>query len=62
MKYQIEKVNGDNRRPGMKHPDGYLIRYRPHPDFGWTGCRTVPTEDDAKAFAATLNEHGDISN
>ena len=46
----------------MKFPDGWLVRYRPHADFGWTGCRTVATEQDAKDFALTLDDNGDIQN
>lgn len=59
MKYQIEKINGDNRRPGMPQ-EGYLIRYRFHPDFGWTCCQTVATEEEANTFASCLTLEGDL--
>jgi hypothetical protein len=58
--YAIEKINGDNRRPGMKHAEGYLVRYRSHPDFGWTGCRTFATEEEAMVFAHSLTHDGDL--
>lgn len=60
MKYHIEKITGDNRRPEMEHHAGYLIRYRLHPQFGWTGCKTVATLEDAEAFASTLTAEGDL--
>lgn len=61
MKYHIEKITADNRRPGMKHPDGFLIRYRPHRDFGWLSCRTVATENEAILFATTqLDANGEL--
>ena len=59
MKYHIEKITGDNRRPGMPQ-EGYLVRYRPHNDFGWTGCATFKTIQEANAFASTLTPNGDL--
>jgi hypothetical protein len=59
MKYHIEKISGDNRRPGMLQ-DGYLVRYRPHKNFGWTGCATFKTLPEANAFACTLTPDGDL--
>lgn len=56
----IEKITGDNRRPGMEHPDGYLIRYRPHPSYGWLSCKTVANLPEAEAFAAKLTPEGNI--
>lgn len=53
-KYHIEKITGDNRRPGMQFPDGWLIRYGAHPDFGWLSCKTVETEAAAIKFASEL--------
>jgi hypothetical protein len=58
--YEIEKINSDNRRPGDKHLEGYLVRYRPHPDFGWTGRRTYASLEEAEDFVKTLCEKGDI--
>lgn len=58
--YLIEKITGDNRRPGMEHTDGYLIRYRPHPDYGWLSCKTVANLPEAEAFAANLTPDGNI--
>lgn len=58
--YHIEKITGDNRRPGMDHQEGYLVRYRPHESFGWLGCRTFATPDEAEAFAATLTPSGEL--
>lgn len=49
--YEIEKISGDNWRPGMKYREGFLVRYRRHPDFGWTGCRAFPDMREAVAFA-----------
>lgn len=61
--YTIEKINGDNRRPGLKHQEGYLVRYRPHDSFGWTGCRSFATLPEAETFAATeLTPEGDLKN
>lgn len=60
MKYHIEAITGDNRRPGMKHQDGFLCRYRPHETFGWLCCRTFATQEEAQAFAATLTPEGDL--
>lgn len=58
--FHIEKINADNRRPGMKHQEGYLVRYRPHKTFGWTGCRTFSTLPEAEAFAAALDSTGNL--
>jgi len=59
MNHHIEKITGDNRRPGMLQ-DGYLVRYRLHKDFGWTGCATFKTLPEANAFASTLTPDGDL--
>jgi hypothetical protein len=60
MKYHIEKITADNRRPGMKHQEGYLVRYRPHPSYGWTGLRTFDTQPEAETFTGTLTQEGDL--
>ena len=52
--YSIEKITGDNRRPGMEHNEGYLVRYNPHDSFGWLSCRTFATLRDAEAFAGAI--------
>lgn len=59
-KYEIQKINGDNLRPGMPK-EGYLVRYRPHPDFGWTGRRCFATMGEAESFAASLTPEGNLS-
>jgi hypothetical protein len=58
-KYVIEKITGDNRRPGMPK-DGWIVWYRLHPSFGWTCRRCVDTEEEAEAFAGTLTPEGDL--
>jgi hypothetical protein len=59
--YAVEEINSDNRRPGMKHQEGFLVRYRPHASFGWTGCRTFSDRDGAESFAANdLKPEGDL--
>ena len=60
MKYAIEKITGDNRRPRMEHQEGFLVRYRLHPDFGWTGCRTFATMEEAETFTTTLTADGNL--
>ena len=57
-KYTIEKITGDNRRPGMPE-QGYLVRFRPHPTFGWLCCETFRFKTKAKAFAMSLTPEGD---
>jgi hypothetical protein len=59
MKCNIEKITGDNRRPGMLEK-GFLVRYRPHKDFGWTGCRSFETLQEAEDFTGTLTLDGDL--
>ncbi len=59
-KFHIELITGDNRRPGMLADHLYLVRYRPHPSFGWTGCRTYASLDEAGAFAGSLTPEGDL--
>jgi hypothetical protein len=60
MKFEIEKISADNHRPGMKHQEGFLVRYRPHQSFGWTGMRTFATRAEADVFAASLTPEGDL--
>jgi hypothetical protein len=60
-KYCIEKITGDNKRPGMPE-NGFLVRYRPHPDFGWTGQRCFPSLKEAKDFSKTLTPQGNLPN
>lgn len=60
MKFRIEKINGDNRRPGMNPAHTHLVSYRLHPDFPWTWCRTCATEQDAERFVAELTPDGDL--
>jgi hypothetical protein len=56
--YHIEKITGDNRRPGMPEQDKYLVRFRPHPSFGWLGCATFRTGAEAESFALSLTAEG----
>ena len=56
--YLLEKITGDNRRPGMPE-HGYLVRFRPHPSWGWTCCKTFRFATQAKAFALSLTPEGD---
>lgn len=58
--YHIEPITADNRRPGMEHQEGYLVRYRPHETFGWTGCRTFASKEEAETFAGTLTPEGNL--
>lgn len=58
--YHIEMINGDNRRPGMEHQEGYLVRYRRHESFGWLCCRTFATLPEAEAFASSLDSTGNL--
>ena len=56
--YHIEEITGDNRRPGMEHQTGCLVRYNPHASFGWLCCRTFPNQKEAQDFADTLTPEG----
>lgn len=58
--YEIEKITADNRRPGDKHKEGHLVRYRPHETFGWTGRRTFGTLPEAEGFASSLDSTGNL--
>jgi len=57
--YHITKINGDTHRPGMP-TEGYIVRYRPHPDHGWLSQHCEPTKEAAEAFAATLTPDGNL--
>ena len=59
--YVVEPITGDNRRPGMKHQEGFLVRYRPHEQFGWLCCRTFTTRSDAEQFASELDATGNLA-
>ena len=54
--YSIQEITGDNRRPGMEHQTGSLVRYNPHESYGWLCCRTFATPGEAEAFAKTLTK------
>lgn len=56
IKYSIQEITGDNRRPGMEHQTGFLIRYNPHESYGWLCCRTFAILGEAEAFAETLTK------
>lgn len=59
-KFHIEKITGDNRRPGMPQ-EGYLVRHRPHESYGWLGCKACDDLEEAATFAASLDENGEVS-
>jgi hypothetical protein len=50
----IEKITGDNRRPGMDASHTHLVRYDSSPRFGWLCCATFKTLAEAEAFADSL--------
>ena len=52
-KYHIEEINGDNHRPGMPE-QGWLVRHRPHPSYGWLCCTVCESLEQAETFAKTL--------
>jgi len=58
VNYSIEKITTDNYRPGTKHREGFLVFYRSHPEFGWTGRRSFATLEEAESFAASLTAEG----
>jgi len=59
-KYHIEPITADNRRPGTPQ-EGWLVYYRPHEAFGWTGRRAFASLPEAEAFAAALTPEGDLA-
>lgn len=58
--FTIEKITADNYRPGTKHREGFLVYYRPHPDYGWTCRRSFATLSEAESFAKTLTPEGGL--
>ena len=52
--YSIEKITGDNHRPGMPN-SGYLVRWGLG-DYGWSKMQTFDSLSEAEEFAATLKE------
>lgn len=58
--FHIEEITNDNRRPGMKHQTGCLVRYNPNETHGWLCCRTFATKEEAETFAGTLTEEGQL--
>jgi hypothetical protein len=52
--FEVEAINGDNRRPGMPADHTALVRYDSNPRFGWMCCATFKTTEEAEAFAKTL--------
>lgn len=59
--YEVEKINMDNYRPGMLK-DGFLVRYRPHADYGWTGRRCFASMREVEVFTSSLTPEGDLPN
>ena len=56
--FHIEEITADNRRPGMKHQTGSLVRYNPSEAHGWLCCRTFPNKEEADTFVTTLTPEG----
>ena len=50
--YHFEEITADNYRPGFEHRTGHLVRYNPHPSFGWLCCRTFASLPKAELFVA----------
>jgi len=50
MRTELEPITGDNRRPGMPPDHKFLVRYNPHPRFGWLCCATFIRREFAEAF------------
>ena len=49
-KYDIQPINGSNRRPGMDTEHHWLVRYNFHPSAGWGCCATFVTKLEAVQF------------
>ena len=54
--YEIEAINGDNRRPNMDAGHRWLVRYGtlPSPLAGWACCRTFASKLEAYHFIGDL--------
>ena len=52
-KYFPEKINNDNKRPGMPK-EGWMVRYNFHPDYGTLSMRCFETLYDAEEFIDSL--------
>jgi hypothetical protein len=48
--YSLEKITGDNRRPGMP-PEGFIVRYDLG-DSGWKKAKIFETSEEAEKFIA----------
>lgn len=55
VKFHVEQINGDNRRPGMP-TEGYLVRYNLS-NYGWMNCATFSTLAEAEEFVRSLNSN-----
>lgn len=53
--YNIEKVNGDNRRPETPKNAKYIVRYNAN-NFGWSSTKYFETEKEAEEFARKIEE------
>lgn len=53
MNYSIERITGDNARPGMP-ATGFLVRYN-YGKFGWKCQRCFESEFDALMFGKKLD-------
>ena len=53
MKYALEKIDNDNRRPGMP-AHGWLVRYDLSEYAGWRRCKVCASKEEAEAFIITI--------
>jgi len=51
--HTIEKIKGDNHRPGMPE-SGWLVRYSLSEHFGWMRMKTFSSQVEAEEFAKSL--------
>jgi hypothetical protein len=56
MKYQIEKISGDNWRPEMPQ-EGWLVRYELW-QYGWKYMKTFASKEESESFVESLKERG----
>lgn len=51
--FHIESITGDNRRPGDPE-SGFIVLYRLHELYGWTGRKVCNTRTEAESFAEKI--------
>ncbi len=54
MKVHVEKISGDNLRPGMLAA-GWLIRYNMS-NYGWLSTKSVATSEEADEFVQKVRK------